>query len=80
MKIGEAADYVRAVQPQQIIQIHEALLSDIGLLLAGSIVDLSTARAAAVAAIPAALAVLKGTLSGFIGSPTSAAALPRDTR
>lgn len=52
----------------------------LGLLLAGSIVDLSTARAAAVAAIPAALAVLKGTLSGFIGSPTSAAALPRDTR
>ena len=37
MKIGEAADYVRAVRPQQIIQIHEALLSDIGLHLAGSL-------------------------------------------
>jgi L-ascorbate metabolism protein UlaG (beta-lactamase superfamily) len=37
MKIGEAADYVRAVQPQQIIQIHEALLSDIGLFLASNL-------------------------------------------
>ena len=37
MKIGEAADYVRAVRPQQIIQIHELLLSDIGLQLAGAI-------------------------------------------
>jgi len=37
MKIGEAADYVRAVGPQQIIQIHEALLSDIGLFLAGNL-------------------------------------------
>jgi L-ascorbate metabolism protein UlaG (beta-lactamase superfamily) len=37
MKISEAADYVRAVRPQQIIQIHEALLSDIGLHLAGSL-------------------------------------------
>ena len=36
MKFGEAADYVRAVRPQQVIQIHEALLSDIGLYLAGS--------------------------------------------
>src|SRR6185437_2451237 len=37
MKIGEAADYVRAVRPQQIIQIHEALLSDIGLFLASNL-------------------------------------------
>jgi L-ascorbate metabolism protein UlaG (beta-lactamase superfamily) len=37
MKIGEAADYVRAVRPQQIVQIHEMLLSDIGLQLAGSL-------------------------------------------
>jgi len=37
MKIGEAADYVRAVRPQQLIQIHELLLSDIGLQLAGAI-------------------------------------------
>jgi L-ascorbate metabolism protein UlaG (beta-lactamase superfamily) len=37
MKIGEAADYVRAVRPQQIVQIHEMLLSDIGLQLAGNL-------------------------------------------
>jgi L-ascorbate metabolism protein UlaG (beta-lactamase superfamily) len=37
MKIGEAADYVRAVRPQQVIQIHEALLSDIGLFLASNL-------------------------------------------
>ena len=34
MKIGEAADYVRAVRPHRMIQIHEALLSDIGLNVA----------------------------------------------
>jgi L-ascorbate metabolism protein UlaG (beta-lactamase superfamily) len=37
MKLSEAADYVRAVKPQQIVQIHEMLLSDIGLSLAGNI-------------------------------------------
>jgi L-ascorbate metabolism protein UlaG (beta-lactamase superfamily) len=37
MKIGEAADYVRAVRPQQILQIHEMLLSDIGLHLASNL-------------------------------------------
>jgi len=37
MKIGEAADYVRAVKPQQIVQIHEMLLSDIGLYLASNL-------------------------------------------
>jgi L-ascorbate metabolism protein UlaG (beta-lactamase superfamily) len=34
MKIGEAADYVRAVRPDQVIQIHEMLHSEIGLNLA----------------------------------------------
>jgi L-ascorbate metabolism protein UlaG (beta-lactamase superfamily) len=29
-KLGEAADYIRAVEPQQLIQIHEVMLSDIG--------------------------------------------------
>ncbi|MEV5953717.1 holin [Streptomyces sp. NPDC051987] len=48
----------------------------LGLLLAGSVVDLSAAKAAAVAAIPAGLAVVKGALSAFVGSPTTAAALP----
>jgi L-ascorbate metabolism protein UlaG (beta-lactamase superfamily) len=37
MKIGEAADYVRAVRPDAVVQIHEMLLSDIGLGLAASI-------------------------------------------
>jgi hypothetical protein len=37
MKFGEAADYVRAVRPQQIVQIHEMLLSDIGLYLASNL-------------------------------------------
>jgi L-ascorbate metabolism protein UlaG (beta-lactamase superfamily) len=37
LKLGEAADYVRAVHPEQIIQIHEMLLSDIGLQLAGTL-------------------------------------------
>ncbi len=37
MKLGEAADYVRAVRPQQIVQIHEMLLSDIGLGLAANL-------------------------------------------
>ena len=37
MKIREAADYVRAVRPQQIVQIHEMLLSDIGLHLASNL-------------------------------------------
>ncbi|MEV4561710.1 MBL fold metallo-hydrolase [Kitasatospora sp. NPDC049285] len=29
-KLGEAADYVRAVKPERIIQIHELMLSDLG--------------------------------------------------
>jgi len=37
MKVGEAADYVRAVRPQQLVQIHELLLSDIGLYLANTL-------------------------------------------
>jgi L-ascorbate metabolism protein UlaG (beta-lactamase superfamily) len=36
MKLGEAADYVRAVHPQQIVQIHDMLLSDIGQHVANS--------------------------------------------
>jgi L-ascorbate metabolism protein UlaG (beta-lactamase superfamily) len=30
VKLGEAADYVRAVRPDAVVQIHEALLSEIG--------------------------------------------------
>ncbi|MEV6616706.1 MBL fold metallo-hydrolase [Streptomyces sp. NPDC051051] len=29
-KLGEAADYVRAVEPERVIQIHELMLSDLG--------------------------------------------------
>ncbi|MET7685001.1 MBL fold metallo-hydrolase [Streptomyces sp. NPDC005423] len=29
-KFGEAADYVRAVKPERVIQIHELMLSDLG--------------------------------------------------
>ncbi len=34
MKIGEAADYVRLVRPDHVVQIHEMLLSEIGLNIA----------------------------------------------
>jgi L-ascorbate metabolism protein UlaG (beta-lactamase superfamily) len=37
MKFGEAIDFVRAVQPQQAVQIHEALLSETGQRAAGSL-------------------------------------------
>lgn len=53
MKIGEAADYVRAVRPQQIIQIHEMLLSDIGLQLAGAILGEHGLTGLPLTAIPA---------------------------
>lgn len=48
----------------------------LGLLLAGPVTDLSAAKAAAVAAIPAALAVLKGALSRILGTSGTAGALP----
>jgi L-ascorbate metabolism protein UlaG (beta-lactamase superfamily) len=53
MKIGEAADYVRAVRPQQIIQIHEMLLSDIGLFLAGNLLGEQGLTGLPLAQIPA---------------------------
>lgn len=37
MKLGEAADYVRAVRPESVVQIHEMLLSEIGLGLAANL-------------------------------------------
>jgi len=37
MKIGEAADYVRAVRPERVMQIHEMVLSEIGLSLAATL-------------------------------------------
>jgi hypothetical protein len=53
MKLGEAADYVRAVRPQQIVQIHEMLLSDIGLGLAGSILGEQGLTGLPLAQVPA---------------------------
>ena len=37
MKIGEAADYVRAVRPERVVQIHEMILSEIGQNLAATL-------------------------------------------
>ncbi|MFJ5923841.1 hypothetical protein ACIQF6_14710 [Kitasatospora sp. NPDC092948] len=48
----------------------------IGLLLVGGITSLSAAESAAVAAIPAGLAVVKGALSSFLGRTGTAALLP----
>jgi L-ascorbate metabolism protein UlaG (beta-lactamase superfamily) len=53
MKIGEAADFVRAVRPQQIVQIHEMLLSDIGLFLASSLLGAQGLTGLPLTAIPA---------------------------
>ena len=36
MKFGEAIDYVLAVKPSQLVEIHDLLLSDIGHQIAGS--------------------------------------------
>jgi L-ascorbate metabolism protein UlaG (beta-lactamase superfamily) len=53
MKIGEAADYVRAVRPQQIVQIHEMLLSDIGLYLASNLLGEQGLTGLPLTAVPA---------------------------
>ena len=53
MKLGEAADYVRAVRPQQIVQIHEMLLSDIGLYLADNLLGAQGLTGLPLTAVPA---------------------------
>ncbi len=53
MKLGEAADYVRAVRPQRIVQIHEMLLSEIGLNLAGMILGEQGLTGLPLTAVPA---------------------------
>jgi L-ascorbate metabolism protein UlaG (beta-lactamase superfamily) len=53
MKFGEAADYVRAVRPQQIVQIHDMLLSDIGLHLASSLLGENGLTGLPLTAVPA---------------------------
>jgi hypothetical protein len=51
----------------------------LGLLLADGfdLTSVGALRAAAVAALPAALSVLKGVVGSFVGDPNSAALLPR---
>ena len=53
MKLGEAADYVRAVHPRRVVQIHEMLLSEIGLHLAGTILGQDGLTGLPLTAIPA---------------------------
>jgi hypothetical protein len=51
----------------------------LGLLLADGfdLTSISALRAAAVAALPAGLTVLKGAIGTFVGDPTTAAILPK---
>lgn len=53
MKLGEAADYVRAVRPQQVVQIHEMLLSDIGQQLAAGLLGEQGLTGVPFTAVPA---------------------------
>jgi L-ascorbate metabolism protein UlaG (beta-lactamase superfamily) len=53
MKLGEAADYVRAVRPRRVVQIHEMLLSEIGLNLAGTILGREGLTGIPLTAVPA---------------------------
>lgn len=48
----------------------------LGMLLASSVLDVSTLKLAAVAALPAALAVVKGFAASRIGDPETAAIPP----
>ncbi len=52
--------------------------SFIGLLLASSVIDITTLKAAGVSAIPAALAVIKGFAASRVGDNTAAALPPTD--
>lgn len=54
------------------------VVSLIALLLAAPVLTVGALQAAAVAAVPAALAVLKGFAAGFLGRRGSAAALPAE--
>jgi hypothetical protein len=54
-------------------------LAFVGLLLADGfdLTSMNALKAASVAALPAALSVIKGVLSTFVGDPNSAALLPK---
>ena len=67
--------------PRIVIDIAERTVATyaeayIGLLLVSGATNLSLLKSAAVAAIPAGLAVVKGALASFLGD-TNAALLPR---
>ncbi|MFE6745898.1 holin [Kitasatospora purpeofusca] len=55
------------------------LASFLGLLLAAGadLTNMGTVRAAAVAALPAALTVIKSAVAVFVGDPNTAALIPR---
>jgi L-ascorbate metabolism protein UlaG (beta-lactamase superfamily) len=53
MKLGEAADYVRAVRPRRVVQIHEMLLSEVGLNLAATILGQQGLTGIPLTAVPA---------------------------
>lgn len=72
--------------PRYVVDLIERVASTyatafIGLLLASGmdLTDLSSLKAAAIAALPAALAVIKGLLARFVGDPGTAAILPAST-
>jgi hypothetical protein len=50
-----------------------------GLLMVSGVTHFSDLKAAAVAAVPAGLAVIKGVLASFVGNTNTAALLPKDS-
>jgi hypothetical protein len=72
--------------PRYLLDLAERVASTyavgfLGLLLANGfdLTNLGAVKAAAIAAVPAALSVVKGVLAAFIGDPKTAALLPADT-
>ncbi|MFK0259652.1 hypothetical protein [Streptomyces sp. NPDC090445] len=76
-RTAPATRIVADVAERTLLTYFEAFL---GLLLAGAttdIVDLSVLQAAAVAALPAGLTVIKGAIGSRLGQPGTAAWLPK---
>jgi len=74
---GAAVTYVKSLAEQTVATYGVAFL---GLLLAAGfdLTDLSSLKAAGIAAVPAGLRVIYGALAGFVGNPGSASVV--DTR
>lgn len=53
MKLGEAADYARAVRPEHLVSIHDMLLSDLGKSLASQILGEKGLTGMPLAQVPA---------------------------